>query len=543
MAKKKEKETPIMGMSASQARLIALTARMTDIEYQGQQINQQRTTLSSQINELYNSLLDMDVPTPPSTSEFTKVQYSGKTGATNFTMNNVIPTGKDSAGNNTYTVDLTYKMSGHSVSKSSSSASISNAKEFLYYNTVGEDTYKISRSEKIYSSEGDMISLPEDPNTNVVVKMTYAQFKNLNKYTNNSMYKSYAQSGEEAEEHLRKVEIEDQSELKDTDTIYLTVNVADINDNDALKAICHPDTGLANTYADPTDTGKTDSIPNGYKTDAQIKALNLYALDGDTVIEINSQKELEEYIKQELPIVKLSDTDNGDYSVKNQNYNPESGGTGYTVGNMPLYELSDETAIAKIGQATYDDCIDGLRNSFPEFDDLSDDEFKAKFYVFIERTSGGTSLPHFIRKDDVGSITTDYKSAVVYDYDADGTFTKNQKTTDCQLEFDATTGRISKIGIPDGNGRVTWVTLTAETVTDDAAYEKAFNDYEYKKFQYDQKQQEINLKTSIIQQEDKSLELKLTRLDNERNAVNTEIEAVKKVINDAIDKSFKTFSG
>ena len=41
----------------------------------------------------------------------------------------------------------------------------------------------------------------------------------------------------------------------------------------------------------------------------------------------------------------------------------------------------------------------------------------------------------------------------------------------------------------------------------------------------------------------KNLELKLTRLDNERNALNTELEAVKKVIDDAIEKGFKTFSG
>ena len=60
---------------------------------------------------------------------------------------------------------------------------------------------------------------------------------------------------------------------------------------------------------------------------------------------------------------------------------------------------------------------------------------------------------------------------------------------------------------------------------------------------YDKKQEEINKQTEIIQQEDKNLELKLTRLDNERNAVNTEIEAVKKVIQDNIDKSYKTFSG
>ena len=55
-----------MGMAASQARYLSLCARMNDIEYQGQQINQQRTTLSNQTTNYYNSLLDLAVPTPPS---------------------------------------------------------------------------------------------------------------------------------------------------------------------------------------------------------------------------------------------------------------------------------------------------------------------------------------------------------------------------------------------------------------------------------------------------------------------------------------------
>ena len=115
----------------------------------------------------------------------------------------------------------------------------------------------------------------------------------------------------------------------------------------------------------------------------------------------------------------------------------------------------------------------------------------------------------------------------------------------CQLEFDPKTGRITKVGYPDpaNESKIQWRDVQAETVTDDKAYEDAFNQYEYKKYLYDQRQQEINVKTSIIQSEDKNLELKLTRLDNERNAVNTEIEAVKKVVQDNIDKSYKTFSG
>ena len=34
-----------MGMAASQARFLGLTARKTNVEYEGQQINQQRTRL------------------------------------------------------------------------------------------------------------------------------------------------------------------------------------------------------------------------------------------------------------------------------------------------------------------------------------------------------------------------------------------------------------------------------------------------------------------------------------------------------------------
>ena len=69
------------------------------------------------------------------------------------------------------------------------------------------------------------------------------------------------------------------------------------------------------------------------------------------------------------------------------------------------------------------------------------------------------------------------------------------------------------------------------------------NKYNIEKAMYDQEQNELNKKTSIYQRQDKQLELKLTRLDSERNALNTELEAVKKVIQDAIDKGFKTFSG
>ena len=85
--------------------------------------------------------------------------------------------------------------------------------------------------------------------------------------------------------------------------------------------------------------------------------------------------------------------------------------------------------------------------------------------------------------------------------------------------------------------------LKAEEVEDDIGYEDAMNQYDYDKALYDKKVAELNAQTSLIQREDQDLELRLKQLDTEQNALNTEIDAVSKVVKDNIEKSFKTFSG
>ena len=65
-----------MGMAASQARFLALTARKSNVEYQGQQINQQRTQLANQSSNLYTQMMDLTVPTPPSSSDFYTTTYT-----------------------------------------------------------------------------------------------------------------------------------------------------------------------------------------------------------------------------------------------------------------------------------------------------------------------------------------------------------------------------------------------------------------------------------------------------------------------------------
>ncbi len=103
-----------MGMSASQARLLSLQARQSNLEYQGQQINQERTILSQQATSLYNSLLEMQVPTPPSTSDYTTIEYSGTAGTVNYTFsaNDVKP-----GSNGLYNVTLGYTDYGHSLTQ------------------------------------------------------------------------------------------------------------------------------------------------------------------------------------------------------------------------------------------------------------------------------------------------------------------------------------------------------------------------------------------------------------------------------------------
>lgn len=91
-----------MGMAASQARFLSLTARKTNVEYEGQQINQQRTTLSNESSNYYSQLCNLVVPTPPSSEDFTKTTYTFEDGSESNTIDAII-----AQGNGMYIVNYT----------------------------------------------------------------------------------------------------------------------------------------------------------------------------------------------------------------------------------------------------------------------------------------------------------------------------------------------------------------------------------------------------------------------------------------------------
>lgn len=55
-----------MGLAASQQRLLQLTARKTDIELSGQQINQRRTALATQVSQLFTNTTNLTPNSPES---------------------------------------------------------------------------------------------------------------------------------------------------------------------------------------------------------------------------------------------------------------------------------------------------------------------------------------------------------------------------------------------------------------------------------------------------------------------------------------------
>ncbi|MBQ8669267.1 hypothetical protein IJ472_05770 [bacterium] len=97
-----------MGMAASQARWISLAARKTNVEYEGQQINQARTALANESSQLWNELYSMDVPTAPSTTEFTKTQYTFENGDTTQTISEIQPAEYTDADGINYNSYITY---------------------------------------------------------------------------------------------------------------------------------------------------------------------------------------------------------------------------------------------------------------------------------------------------------------------------------------------------------------------------------------------------------------------------------------------------
>lgn len=337
-----------MGMAASQARFLGLTARKSNIEYEGQQINQQRTELSNQSANLYNQMLTLQVPTPPSTQDYTKVTYTFTIPGTDYSEATVNQITKDANG--TYTVAFSYTTTE------------------LGFPACGQ-----------------------------------SQFSTVNEYDKNA--------------HTGSVTT---SKGKTYDLNYI--------DPDKTKEIPDPD--------DPSQTITVPDIPAEHK-DA-------------------------------YETLKGAD-------------------------NKPVYWIN-------VG------------------------------------TSEKPSYQYYKDADLTEATSASGNKKSVYYYAGEITTPKTDTYKGCTINRDKF-NRVQSFTYNNNEYAV-----TTNTITDDEAYEDAMNEYTYKSYLYEQEMSNINARTSVIQAQDKNLELRLKQLDTEHNAIQTEMEAVKGVCKKNAEDSFKTFA-
>lgn len=448
-----------MGLSASQARLLSLTARQSNLEYEGQQINQQRTSLSNQSSNYYNSLLEMEVPVPPSSNDYTKIVYTFMIGGNEATLKEALP------------------------------QQIQN-KNGLYDYTIS------------YTTELATIGVKE-----------------------NSAYKTSASSSRTA----TKIS-------NNTDTAYdenASYFVAAMNRLDASSVIPADETQYV-FVKDGAPTAKDVIIgANGYQI--TLAKYNEYATKINSETDSAKKKALE----QERDACKIY------REATNVNAGEQKYALSYTkIANDVAYahHKDDESNVTYKEDTTNGKEVYTYKSSNGNAFTTVDPEYKDSFinadlnmdeYYQYETSSG----VRFVKREDVeGNLNN---QSVTVETSAVGTIsvTKHNVLTGASIEFDAS-GRISTITDQEGNTYIT----TATTETDNEAYDDAYNQYQYNQYIYDQKQNEINASIKILQAQDKSLELRLSNLDTQHTAIQTELEAVKKVMSKNIDNSFKTFN-
>lgn len=231
------------------------------------------------------------------------------------------------------------------------------------------------------------------------------------------------------------------------------------------------------------------------------------------------------------------------------------GNYSYSVGAVPLRKLGDAASAANdpyLSTLSDTQLERALAEENEYLTKLNDQYGEADWQVrYNYNTTSKTWVPYFTKKEDLEKETTMYSNTgSSLSYIPCYTIGEAQKSEEvkgqtARFEQDST-GRYVSITLyeKDAAGALTnpvTYSLATNTVTDQAAYNDAMNQYEFDKNQYEQAVQEINAKIEVIQVQDKNLELRLKQLDTEQQAIQTEMDAVQKVIEKNTESTFKTF--
>ena len=576
-----------MGMAASQARYLALVARKSNCEFEGQQINQARTVLSNQSANLFNQMLGLNVPVPPSTSDFTKTQYSYSDGSTTYTITNWEQLANPEEDYN-YVVTREKEANVYTGSQKKLSDP-----QVQFQSGTDASADQIETALRLVTSTKQEYEAAQE-----ATKAKQKEAANLSNYANNEAYTGVNKCDYDVDTDTYSITQKIQEMYTDTATgkKYAIYTNSDDKSECYMKDGKYYNTDGSDYTGDTTklspkqtDKGPTDFV--GYsKMSAAQQATAKAAID-----KLVEEGAMSKDVQTDYANVYMDN--NGNVALKSDLRNLYGGAAGGTKTVLPVYQTSGEKSITAISSG-YDAQIAALQAV--EFAALQASQNAEQAYQDLRRPTyiGNCELTLLTDLDDdqkaeLAQIIKDMKEQEVdasirdcfneYGEYTGGvySFKMNGKTyyttfADLNKSYASGTGinniddqtqlsyynasyikqtqseTVKALLETDGSGRFTSVrfeddsvtyTLNVETVTDDVAYKDAMNQYNYENAQYDKMVQDINAKTSLIQQEDQQLELRLKQLDTEQNALSTEIDAVSKVVKDNIEKSFKTFSG
>ncbi len=579
-----------MGMAASQARYIALTARKSNVEYEGQQINQARLALANQSANLFNQMMGMSVPTPPSTTDFTTIQYSFSDGVNTEVLSNYYQLGNSDSEYNyvvtTYHNEKVYTGSKKLLNDPQVQATATN--HFSYDPTSTDNNTSMNVAKAWKNTDGTYGMQPTDGSTSIFRPVTAKEedqvrainkgnglyeaqaaagdapatnglFKNITidgagtfnadnvdsfKYDGSTFQKvTYNAAGTGMPEGTKDI-IDSVIQTPGTNVYYVDENGRVITDADLKAAETGYGVGGATNPEEPIAIREAKG--QGLETAGDQK----YYTDGKKFI---TKADLDNAVAKYNKYVETGKKEPNDVNFINVSNDPTF--SNYTaVGNCSLTELKEQDIENEDVWTELEQIMKDMKG--PNGSQLASENFAACFdtdengdlvykggiYTF---QMGGTT--YYTTKNDLdASLGTsivdngiDVQQGKLNYYNASYLETKVEETQKALLETDGA-GRFKTVKFE--NDSVTY-SLNAETVTDEAAYKDAMNQYYYENAEYEKMISDINAKTEILQAQDRTLELRLEQLNTEQSALQNEMEAVKKVVDKHVEQGFKTFGG
>ena len=471
-----------MGMAASSLRFAQLTARKNQVEFEGQQINQQRLVLSQKSSAIYNDMLTKQVPTAPDPSQFTKIVYKFNNG--NGTSQ-ILNLARKTSG--AYNYNITYK-------KPATSTVLSRTKfqNVNFIKTVGEGGYtaNINGVSRKLTAVGNSEKQTDYEEKLAIYKQLDAIQKTRESIANNNAEKFNTSA-------LNKYASD--AGLK---------NLFTSNSNGSYKI--DPSDKFARALFEAA--GVTFGESTNYD--------NIVLPSSSTVVNSNTQN----FIKAisgngEASEISKDETD----AIFEEITKKLAGDDDITSAAQYKTDVLNPARIAYSESSS----TPGIMN-VPEghvlYSYQDDNDQTSYMYVPLENVTNGVNSSY---ADEV----TVYENSLTY---LDGQTETEQQDANVILSDE---GQISKITFADG----TVVTPEVVTEMDQDAYDAAMVEYEYKKDVYEKEMNDANAKVKVIQAQDQKLEVRLKQLDTEQKALSTEIDAVKSVRDKSIEGSFKTF--